>query len=290
MALYFVAGITGNVGGAVAAHLLRKGHGVRALVRDLEKAAPWAERGVELVHGHLNNSAALELVLTGVDGAFVMVPPNVAPEPSMPESRAVVDALHQALTRITPPKVVALSSFGSEQTSGLGLITATHWLEEALKELSCPVAFVRPGSFFENYTASLQGAKATGIFYSLYAPVDRAVPMIATADIGELVAELLQESFAEHRVVELGSPVSPVELAASMAEVLGRPVEAQTVPRERWTAILEGFGIPQGRTGAMEEMMDGINSGWIHTGVPGTESRPAKTLAAEVYRKAMAGL
>ena len=46
--MYLVMGITGKVGGATARHLLKQGKQVRALVRDREKAAKWAEprRGV----------------------------------------------------------------------------------------------------------------------------------------------------------------------------------------------------------------------------------------------------
>lgn len=285
MATYFVAGITGNVGGAAANRLLENGHTVRALVRNVEKATSWAERGVELLPGEFTNVAALEQALTGVDGAFVMVPPNIAPEPDYPESRAIVNAVRQALTRITPPRVVVLSSIGSEQASGLGLITATHMLEEALKGLTVPLSFVRAGAFYENYAAGLQATAASGVFYSMYAPVDRPVPMIAAVDIGEEVAELLQGNWTERRIVELGSLVTPTELAESMGKVLGRTVEAKAIPRERWTETLEQFGFPRGKTGPMQEMVDGFNSGWIHFGVAGTEARAGKTSAAEVYRR-----
>ena len=289
MGTYFIAGVTGNVGRAVASRLLEAGHAVRALVRNLEKAQPWAERGVELIHGEFTNVAALEQAFTGVDGAFVMVPPNVAPEPGMPESRAVVDALRQALTRITPARVVALSSIGSEQTSGLGLITATHWLEQALSGLTVPVAFVRAGSFYENDVRGLPGAASSGVVYTLYGPVDRQIPMIATADIGATVAELLTTTWMERRIIELGTPVSPAELAATVGELTGRTVQAQAVASEHLEATLEQFGLPKGRTGAMEEMVNSVNSGWIHFGVPGTEARPGTTTAAEVYRPHLQG-
>jgi len=47
--MYLVMGITGKVGGATARHLLKQGAQVRALVRDREKAAKWADQGVELL-------------------------------------------------------------------------------------------------------------------------------------------------------------------------------------------------------------------------------------------------
>jgi nucleoside-diphosphate-sugar epimerase len=48
--MFLVMGITGKVGGATAEHLLAHGNEVRALVRNREKAANWANQGVELVH------------------------------------------------------------------------------------------------------------------------------------------------------------------------------------------------------------------------------------------------
>ena len=46
--MFLVMGITGNVGGATARHLLKQGKQVRALVRNREKVAKWADqrRGV----------------------------------------------------------------------------------------------------------------------------------------------------------------------------------------------------------------------------------------------------
>jgi uncharacterized protein YbjT (DUF2867 family) len=56
--MFLVMGITGKVGGATAEHLLAHGKEVRALVRNREKASSWVNRGVELVDGDWNDSAA----------------------------------------------------------------------------------------------------------------------------------------------------------------------------------------------------------------------------------------
>lgn len=79
--MYLVTGITGKVGSATAKHLLAQGKEVRALVRNREKAANWANQGVELVEGDWNDSAAIEQALKGVEGAFVMLPAVWAPSP-----------------------------------------------------------------------------------------------------------------------------------------------------------------------------------------------------------------
>jgi uncharacterized protein YbjT (DUF2867 family) len=286
--MFLVMGITGHVGGATARELLAKGKQLRALVRDTQKAAVWAQQGVELVQGNWNDAASMATALKGVEGAYIMMPPTQTPSPGFPEAKAVVASYVQALKQSAPPRLVALSSFGSEQTSGLGLITATHLLEEGLKEINFPVALVRAGGFFENYMYGLQAAQG-GALPVFYAPTDRKVLQIATADIGALVAELLTTEWSGRRVIELGTPVSPDEIASALGEVLGRKVKAQAVPREAWAGALEHMGLPKGSTWAYEEMIESVNSGWIHSGVEGTEKRPGTTSAKDVFAKAKKG-
>lgn len=284
--MFLVTGITGHVGGAAARQLLADGRKVRALVRDPKKAAEWTQRGVELQQGDSNDAEDVARALQGVEGAYLMLPPVMAPAPGFPEAKGIIASFREALKKTPPPKLVVLSSIGSEQTSGLGLITQTHLLEEALGDVPFPVAFVRAGSFYENYIGAMAAAAASGVFYTLPQPVDRPVPMIATEDIGKEVAKLLESSWTGKRIIELGSPVTPSELAQAMSAVLGRPVQAQAVPREQWTAVVEQFGFPRGGTAAYEEMQDGFNSGLIHFGVPGTIAVAGTLTAEQVYRQA----
>src|SRR3979490_3062723 len=86
--MFLVMGITGNVGGATAEHLLAHGKEVRALVRNREKASSWANKGVELVDGDWNDSAAIERALKGVEGAFVMLPAAGPPPPTAKKTSA----------------------------------------------------------------------------------------------------------------------------------------------------------------------------------------------------------
>ena len=284
--MFLITGITGHVGGAAARHLLDAGQTVRALVRDPQKAAAWAAQGVELRQGEFTDTAALASALEGVEGAYLMMPPFRVLAPGYPEPKAVAASFAQALTQAPPPRLVLLSSFGSEKERGLGNITSTHILEEALGEMPFPTAFIRAGGFIENAVSSLDTAAKTGVYYSFFQPTNRAFPTIATEDIGAEVARLLSAGWQGKKIVELGSMVSPDDLAGAMAEVLGRSVTAQAVPRERWTATLESFGMPPGTTGTFEEMIDGCNSGWISFGIPGTESMAGTTTPAQVFAAA----
>jgi len=177
----------------------------------------------------------MALALNGVEGAYLMMPPIQTPSPDFREAKAVVASYKEALAKSAPPKLVALSSMGSEKTSGLGLITSTHLLEEGLRNEPFPVAFVRAGSFYENYLFGLQAAQG-GTLPIFYAPTERKLPMVATEDIGAEVAKLLTSEWTGKRVIELGSMVSSDELAAELGVVLGRDVKAQAIPREGWAA------------------------------------------------------
>jgi hypothetical protein len=55
--------------------------------------------------------------------------------------------------------------------------------------------------------------------------------------------------------------VAPNALAAAFAKVLGHPVRAEVVPRDRWESIFRAQGM-KNPTPRMQ-MIDGFNAGWI---------------------------
>ncbi|MDR6477343.1 uncharacterized protein YbjT (DUF2867 family) [Paraburkholderia graminis] len=284
--MFLVMGITGRVGGATAQHLLAQGKKVRALVRNREKAANWADQGVELVDGDWNDAAAVERALEGVEGAFVMLPAVWAPSPDFREAKSVIANYVEALDRTVPPRVVVLSSMGANRTSGLGMITALSLLEEGLRHLTLPIAYVRAGGFFENFLYGLHVAK-DGTLPVYYNPTSRKSTMVATDDIGAEVATLLTgPAWSGHRVVELGSMVSADEVAAQLGEVLQRDVKAFAIPRAGWAAAFEQFGIPKGHTGPAEAMFDAVNAGWMDLGVEGAEHVAGTTSPRDVFAAA----
>src|SRR5258707_8134384 len=284
--MFLVMGITGKVGGATAEHLLAHGKEVRALVRNREKAANWANQGVELVDGDWDDSAAIEQALKGVEGAFVMLPAVWAPSPDYREAKGVIAHYVKALTKAAPPRVVALSSMGANRTSGLGMITALSLLEQGFRDLISPIAFVRAGGFFENFLYGLQVAQG-GTLPVYYNPTNRTSTMVATNDIGAEGATLLtRPAWSGQRVIELGSMVSADEDAAQLGDVMQREVKAFSVPRAGCAAAFEQFGVPKGHTGPAEEMFEVANAGGMDLGAEGTEYVAGTTSARDVFEAA----
>jgi uncharacterized protein YbjT (DUF2867 family) len=285
--MYAIMGITGRVGGAIAENLLAQGEKIRAIVRNPEKAARWRDRGAEIAVAEVDDPNALAAAFEGTDGVFLMVPPDFAPMPGFPETRKTLASYRAALAKALPKKAVYLSSIGAEQSSGLGLITSSHLLEQTLGDLPIAHAFLRAGWFIENHAWDVTTAQSEGRIFSNLFPLDRKFSLVATADIGKAGADVLRQEWTGTRYIEVAAPeqYSPNDIAQALSNALGRTVEAVAVPREKWTEFFISQGMPEGRTEPRAEMVDAFNSGWIHFGVPGTEHVTGTTGLTSVIAK-----
>lgn len=260
--MFAITGITGQVGGQLAARLLTEQLPVRAVLRDPAKAAVWTARGCEVAFAAMDDAAALAAAFAGVEAAFVLLPPTFDPTPGFVEARRHVAAVSTALSAAKVPRVVCLSTVGADAAEE-SLLTQLRLLELALVDLAAAVTFLRAGWFVENVAWDIEGARATGVLPSHLQPPGRAISMVATADVAQAAATLLREASEGHRVVELEGPVrvAPVDLAAALGRALGREVAVQVVPRGEWESRFraQGMGHPQPRM----RMLDGFNEGWI---------------------------
>jgi NAD(P)H dehydrogenase (quinone) len=96
-AMYAITGITGKVGSAAASVLLDAGLGVRAVLRDAEKAKRWTDRGCEIATAEFTDTEALAAAFSGATGVFVMMPSIFDPSPGFPEARSYIKAIHDAV-------------------------------------------------------------------------------------------------------------------------------------------------------------------------------------------------
>ena len=259
--MYAITGIAGQVGGAVARALLAEGARVRAVARDASKAAPWVERGCELAIADMRDASALARAFMGTEGVFVLIPPIFDPSPDFAEADGVIGAVCDALAEARPARIVCLSTVGAQATEP-NLLTQLTMMERALGALGLPVAFIRAAWFMENAAWDVASARE-GAIQSFLQPLDRAIPMVATADIGVTAAALLRERWVGRRIVELQgpAPVSPNDLAATFSQALQCTVNAYAVSRAEWESLfrMQGMRNPLPRM----QMLDGFNQGWL---------------------------
>lgn len=261
--MFVVTGVTGHTGKVVAETLLAQGEQVRVVVRDAKQGEPWKARGADVAVASLNDAAAVTQALTGARGAYLLIPPRYDAPDMLVAQRPVVEALTQAVRASSVPHVVLLSSLGAEHSDGTGPIRILHAAERMLGAAAKNITFLRAAYFIENY-ASVLPAALGGVLPTFLTP-ERGIPVIATADIGRVAAELLLEPATGTRVVELTTARkwSPAEVASALGVVLGRTVTPQFAPNEAVAGVLTGMGWQPGVAELFREMVSGINSGHV---------------------------
>lgn len=283
--MYVVSGATGHTGSAVAKNLLEKNLPVRVIVRNAEKAAELEKLGAEIAIADLQDADALIEALKGATVLYLMNPPSYAAEDQFVEAEKVIAAFRAAIENSSLEKIVALSSFGSQISSGTGNIYTTHLLEKAFENSEIPITFIRASSFMENWTPVLETAKNEGVLPSFFQPLDQKVPQVASVDIGRIAAESMREKTSGVEIKELaGFYLSPDETAEAIGKVLGKDVKAVAVPREQWVGIMSGHNSPKNAE-SLAEMFDGINSG--HTKFETEDQIEGKITVEDFMREAL---
>ena len=95
--MFAITGITGKVGGAVARHLIAQGHTIRAVVRSEEKGRQWARLGCDVATASVEDHLALAKAFDHIDGVFLMIPPNLDPDPGFPQTKHIAAAIREAI-------------------------------------------------------------------------------------------------------------------------------------------------------------------------------------------------
>lgn len=264
MPLFVMTGITGHVGSAAAHRLLTQDARVRAVVRSDAGASTWRAKGVQVAMAGLDDAQALTRAFDGADGVYVMTPTWFDSPDMFAENARAVEALGQALRATRPRRIVLLSSVGAQHAAGTGAILKLHHMEQAFADLAGVIS-LRAGWFMENYAGLVPHVRATGVLPSMLAPLDGAHPMVATQDIGQVVADILLDTSRGRAVIELEGPrrYSPNDAAEAFARVLGRSVQAQILPPSEWLDAYAQWGLTPRSAEAMSEMLAGFNSGHI---------------------------
>jgi uncharacterized protein YbjT (DUF2867 family) len=260
--MYAITGATGNTGRVVAERLLAAGKQVRVIVRDKAKASALAKLGAEVVVAELSDQAALEKAFAGAEGVYLLSPPDVRSNAFIAERKALTQQLADTLARAKPQHVVLLSSIAAQHDSGTGPIVTVYNAEHQLRATGLNVTFLRAAYFVENWAAVIPVAKQDGVLPAFF-PLDKAIPMVATHDIGVAAANALLDGPRGTRIIELAGPtdVRAIDVAASLSELLGREVKAVPAPLEAVVPTFTGAGMSEDMAQLFHGLYTSISSG-----------------------------
>jgi NAD(P)H dehydrogenase (quinone) len=278
--MFVITGATGHVGAVAAEALLAAGKAVRVVVRDAAKAEGLKARGAEVFVADLADPAAFGRALRGAEGVFLLSPPDLGAKDFISERKRWTARQVETLAAEQVPHVVFLSSIGAQHPSGTGPIVSVHNAEQQLRAAGLPATFVRAGYFVENWGAVVHPVRADGVLPSFIAAEQR-VPMVSTVDIGKAVARALLDGPRGVRVIELSGPsdVSPNEVAATFARILGKPVKVVEAPLAAVVPTFTSFGASENIAGLFREMYEAVAAGKL-VPEPGEHVRGATALEA----------
>ncbi|MFF8695236.1 SDR family oxidoreductase [Streptomyces sp. NPDC015144] len=235
-----VAGATGELGRLVVEELLTTVDAgeVVAVVRDEEKAAPLAARGVEVRVADYDRPESLKGAFRAGDRVLLISGSAVGKR--VPQHAAVIDA------------AVAAGVAQFAYTGVLGGPEADFRLadehratERLILDSGLPYTFLRNGWYTENYTANLGQVLAHGAVVANAG--DGRIASATRADFAAAAAAVLTGEGHLGAAYELSGDVawSLAEYAAVVSAATGREIAYRNVPAAVHQEILTGAGVPE---------------------------------------------
>ncbi|QCB93599.1 NAD(P)H-binding protein [Cellulomonas shaoxiangyii] len=273
-----VATPTGLVGSRVVARLHRAGVRPVLLVRDPGRLTDAVRGRSEVLAVDLLDVDSVVRATRGAD-ALHWVAPSTGPDPL-----AAYDTLGSvAATAVRENgigRVVLQSSVGAEARRGFGEIDGLGRAEEHLDATDAAVTHLRCGYFFSNLLMDLQTLRAGVVTTQL--EVDRRIPWVAPDDVADVAALRLLSTGWTGRTTQgvLGpADLSAEDVAATLAELTGRPFRAEQVPDEAVAEQLRAFGMTQAQVDATVGMARGFRSAFR-----GEDPRDAVSTTTTTFR------
>jgi uncharacterized protein YbjT (DUF2867 family) len=232
-----VIGATGQQGGAAARALLRRGHTVRALVRDPARALA----GARSVVGDLDDPASVQEAMAGADGVFLVLSPLTGPRVTADgvaaEERRGATVVELA-ARAGIAHLVYSSVAGADQGTGISHLESKGHIEAHIRRLGVPATMLRPAFFMENFTTHTPPAVVDGeLVVRLALSPDTSMQLVAVQDIGEFAAIAFDRALVGQTMVVAGDARSGPEIAERLGAARGMPARFEQSPLEQVRAF-----------------------------------------------------
>ncbi|MEU8589429.1 NAD(P)H-binding protein [Streptomyces sp. NPDC048664] len=272
---------TGNIGRHLLTRLLESapaaGEELRVIVRDPSRLPTAARERVEVIAGSHGDAEVVDRAFDGADAVFWLAPPDASLTP------------YDAYSGFSGPAVKALAAHGVGHVVGVsalgrgtpladraGLVTASLALDDLIAGSGVAYRALANPSFFENLLEESESIRERGVFTDTVG-ADRKAPLVATADIAAVAADLLlNRSWTGTGSVPVLGPqdLSPNDLARIMTGQFGRPVRYERQRLDELHTALVGFGLDQAFVQGIVDMKrakdQGLDAGVART--PATSS------------------
>ena len=191
----------------------------------------------------LRDGQKLTEALNGAKAFFAMMPFDLSVPDLDQYAAEVVGAVSNAVKDSDVRHTVMLSSGGADLAEGTGPILGLHHMEQALAQTGTTLTALRPGHFQEKFGDVLGAVLREGVFPVFASSADTPLPMVATCDIAAIaVQELLADTRSSEAVDIVGPEYTERQVARSLSDALGKPLEVMPIPEPGWMDALMKAG------------------------------------------------
>jgi uncharacterized protein YbjT (DUF2867 family) len=241
--MHIVLGGTGHLGSATVRALLARGEPVTLVTRNVARGEEWRNKGARIAVCDVLDVARLRAVFATGRRLFLVNPPaNPATDIDV-EERRTATAIVSALEGSKLEGVVAVSTYGARPCAHCADLGVLYELEQALAAQNIPSKILRVAYLMTNWDAQLEVVRDGGVLSTML-PARMRLPMVAPADVGAVAARFLSESSGKAGLEYVEGPqrYSPADVAAAFSKALGRPVNLDVTPPEKWGEVFEHLG------------------------------------------------
>ena len=233
--MILVTGAAGKTGKAVLDALAKADRPARAWLRRPEQAQD--VMAATTVVGDLEDSSLWREACRGIE-ALYLICPNMHPR-EIQIARMAIQAAHRGGV-----KRFVYHSVLHPQTEEM----PHHWqklrVEEEIFRSGLPFTILQPCAYMQNLLAYRQQIESGGIYPVPYSVRSRFA-LVDLADVALAAARILTEEGHAGAIYELSGPanLSSEELAQTLADRIGRKVEAVQTPLDEWESAAAAAGI-----------------------------------------------
>ncbi len=234
--MILVTGAAGKTGKAVLDALAKTDRPARAWLRRPEQAQD--VMAATTVVGDLEDSGLWREACRGIE-ALYLICPNMHPR-EFQIARMAIQAAHRGGV-----KRFVYHSVLHPQTEEM----PHHWqklrVEEEIFRSGLPFTILQPCAYMQNLLAYRQQIESGGIYPVPYSVRSRFA-LVDLDDVALAAARILTEEGHAGAIYELSGPanLSSEELAQTLADRMGRKVQAVQTPLDEWESAAAAAGIP----------------------------------------------
>src|SRR5665213_386168 len=263
-----LTGSLGHISKPLTQILVKKGHSVTVISSKPERQKDIEALGAKIAVGTMEDVDFLTKTFTGADIVYLMETLGVGGFfdhnlDYMATINKIANNYKQAVQESGVKHVVHLSSIGAHTDKGNGMLAFHYNVENILKQLPDDVSikFMRPVGFYVNMFAFIPTIKTQNAIVQNYGG-DEKEPWVSPLDIAAVIAEEMEKPFEGRTIRYIASEeVSPNEIAKILGEAIGKPgLKCLEIPDEQMLNGMKAAGMNPEIAKGLVEMNAGRRS------------------------------